>query len=73
MANAAIEQSPTITLTLNLQETKALLFLINEHFKEVEWDDERMLDELVEISGALEALPLRLSNYSWGEQGEHRE
>ena len=64
MASATIKQSPTITLTLTPEEAKAILFVINEYFEGIEYDEEKMTDELMEVSGALEALPLRLSNFS---------
>tara|TARA_R100000234_G_scaffold62535_3_gene37962 strand:- start:6366 stop:6560 length:195 start_codon:yes stop_codon:yes gene_type:complete len=64
MASATIKQPPTITLTLTLEEAKAILFVINEYFEEIEYDQEKMTDELMEVSGALESLPLRLSKYS---------
>tara|TARA_R100001443_G_scaffold49753_1_gene62044 strand:- start:903 stop:1139 length:237 start_codon:yes stop_codon:yes gene_type:complete len=64
MASATIEQPPTITLTLTLEEARAILLVINEYFEEIEYDEEKMTDELMEVSGALESLPLRLSKYS---------
>ena len=64
MASATIGQSPTITLTLTPEEAKALLLLINEYFEEIEYDEDKMTDELIAVSGALEVLPLRLSNQS---------
>tara|TARA_R110000824_G_scaffold186291_1_gene367573 strand:- start:448 stop:639 length:192 start_codon:yes stop_codon:yes gene_type:complete len=63
MAKASVKESP-ITLTLTPEEAKALLLLINEYFESIEWDGDKMSDELVEISGALEALPLRLGKTS---------